>query len=53
MIHRSASRVPSGKMSWQKHTVRGFMGGAMKKAGYTVEVSLRPASTPSFVRTLV
>jgi Protein of unknown function (DUF3489) len=26
-----------GKMSWQKHTVRGFMAGAMKKAGYEVE----------------
>jgi hypothetical protein len=25
------------KMNWQKHTVRGFMAGAMKKAGYTVE----------------
>jgi len=25
------------KMAWQKHTVRGFMAGAMKKARYTVE----------------
>jgi hypothetical protein len=25
------------KMAWQKHTVRGFLAGAMKKAGYTVE----------------
>ncbi len=25
------------KMGWQKHTVRGFMAGAMRKAGYTVE----------------
>ena len=25
------------KMEWQKHTVRGFMAGAMKKAGYEVE----------------
>ena len=25
------------KMGWQKHTVRGVMAGAMKKAGYTVE----------------
>jgi hypothetical protein len=29
------------KLEWQKHTVRGFMAGAMKKAGYTVE-SFKP-----------
>ena len=29
------------KMSWQKHTVRGFMAGAIRKAGYTVE-SFKP-----------
>ena len=29
------------KMSWKKHTVRGFMAGAMKKAGYAVE-SFKP-----------
>ena len=28
-------------MSWQRHTVRGFMAGAMKKAGYAVE-SFKP-----------
>jgi hypothetical protein len=31
------------KMGWLKHTVRGFMAGAMKKAGYTVE-SFKPES---------
>ena len=29
------------KMGWQRHTIRGFMAGAMKKAGYTVE-SFKP-----------
>ena len=29
-------------MGWQRHTVRGFVAGALKKAGYTVE-SFKPA----------
>jgi hypothetical protein len=29
------------KMGWQKHTVRGYMAGAMKKAGHRVE-SFKP-----------
>jgi site-specific recombinase XerD len=29
------------KMGWQRHTVRGFMAGAMKRAGYAVE-SFKP-----------
>jgi hypothetical protein len=28
-------------MGWQRHTVRGFMAGGMKKAGYHVE-SFKP-----------
>jgi hypothetical protein len=30
-----------GKMGWQRHTVRGFMAGTMRKAGYEVE-SFKP-----------
>jgi hypothetical protein len=30
-------------MGWQMHTVRGFVAGAMKKAGYAVE-SFKPES---------
>jgi hypothetical protein len=44
MLQREAGVTISEIMStmgWQKHTVRGFMAGAMKKAGYTVE-SFKP-----------
>lgn len=37
------------KMSWQKHTVRGFIAGAMKKAGYKVE-SFKPEGGERFYR---
>jgi hypothetical protein len=50
-LHRNVSAHPSSrvhlfvdsmdKMGWQAHTVRGFMAGAMKKAGYEVE-SFKP-----------
>src|ERR1017187_3638803 len=44
MLQRKNGATLAGimdKMGWQKHTVRGFMAGAMKKAGYTVE-SFKP-----------
>jgi hypothetical protein len=40
MLHRKNGATLAEimeKMGWQGHTVRGFMAGAMKKAGYTVE----------------
>jgi Protein of unknown function (DUF3489) len=36
------------QMVWQKHTVRGFMAGAMKKAGYTVESFKSEAGARSY-----
>ncbi|MEO8592319.1 MAG: DUF3489 domain-containing protein [Candidatus Solibacter sp.] len=36
------------QMGWQKHTVRGFMAGAMKKAGYTVESFKSEAGVRSY-----
>ena len=36
------------KFGWQKHTVRGFMAGAMKKAGYTVESFKSEAGARSY-----
>ena len=44
MLHRKDGATLSeimSQMGWQKHTVRGFMAGAMKKAGYAVE-SFKP-----------
>jgi Protein of unknown function (DUF3489) len=38
------------KMGWQKHTVRGFMAGAMKKAGHHVE-SFKPEGGERSYRT--
>ena len=37
----SAKAAPMKTMGWQRHTVRGFMAGAMKKAEYAVE-SFKP-----------
>jgi hypothetical protein len=40
MLQRKNGATPAeimGKMGWQKHTVRRFMAGAMKKAGHEVE----------------
>ena len=36
------------QMGWQKHTVRGFIAGAMKKAGYTVESFKSEAGARSY-----
>jgi len=36
------------QMGWQKHTVRGFMAGAMKKAGYSVESFKSEAGARSY-----
>jgi hypothetical protein len=36
------------KMGWQKHTVRGFVAGAMKKAGYAVESFKSEAGARSY-----
>jgi hypothetical protein len=44
MLQRKAGATISeimNAMHWQRHTVRGFVAGAMKKAGYTVE-SFKP-----------
>jgi hypothetical protein len=43
MLHKGGATLVEimDKMGWQKHTVRGFMAGAMKKAGYEVE-SFKP-----------
>jgi Protein of unknown function (DUF3489) len=36
------------QMGWQKHTVRGFMAGARKKAGFTVESFKSEAGARSY-----
>jgi Protein of unknown function (DUF3489) len=41
------------KMGWQKHTVRGFMAGAMKKAGYSVESFKSEKGRPDLSNKLV
>ncbi|MGA2592353.1 MAG: DUF3489 domain-containing protein [Bryobacteraceae bacterium] len=44
MLHRAKGATISeimDRMQWQRHTVRGFMAGALKKAGYAVE-SFKP-----------
>jgi hypothetical protein len=44
MLQRKGGATMSdliAKMGWQKHTVRGFIAGTMKKAGYAVE-SFKP-----------
>jgi hypothetical protein len=40
------------KMGWQKHTVRGFMAGAMKKAGYAVESFKRQSRLRHYCHTV-
>jgi DNA-directed RNA polymerase subunit N (RpoN/RPB10) len=40
LLQRKNGATPAeimDKMGWQKHTCRGFIAGAMKKAGYHVE----------------
>ena len=39
-------------MKWQRHTVRGFMAGAMKKAGYTVESPSSPKAASALTESI-